>query len=726
MKHFLDLSIRIGAPSDAAAHRYPVFVEGPGGSVETSVAFPSGTPEFGALVERLGRLEADGESIERLGQLIFLTLFGGQARDVLLRSQAMLERDQGLRLRLAFDPALTELAVVPWEFIYDPEQGPLVLLDAPLVRHIPQSSPIPELAVSAKLRILLSGASTPPNPPIDRELAAVRRALETLGDRVTLVVEPHLTVAALADRLREGVDIWHFVGHGRFRQADGQGMLLLEDEHGDSDTLTSRELGVHLFRSGVRLVVLNACDSARLTVYPFRALAPALVRAQVPAVIAQQFSVSTDASRSFAERFYRALADGLPLEGCLTEGRRAVMDLSGLDSADWGIPVLYTRTHDGELIAPAAPAAPPAPPIAAAPPAAAGSAPMAPPAPPISGERRLDMAAPSAAPRSRAFDVIAQVRFAGAPLLGKAEWPTKRVPEAVEQSAETIDLTFPVDPATGVVGPGELLLRVIAPECDVQGASEYKIDVPPDRFSRRVGFLLVPKHVGSCRVGVEAYRADGTFLGASAVEVLVEDDSGVIAGSVKTDTARAVASMPFAAAAAVISPAIPTERQNAPTEPEVVRPPRRLPGWLAPLGGLAVTVALVAAVLIGGRFGNIGGTQGPAFSGALTSISSDVNAPCSPQAESGLVVRVRDAAGAPVAGATITVLAANGRSVMGETNKRGDLFVTGLACASYTVTLTGVPSAASPMVPQTAPVVVNGLKGNRAGVAEVMFMGTNQ
>ena len=33
----------------------------------------------------------------------------------------------------------------------------------------------------------------------------------------------------------------------------------------------------------------------------------------------------------------------------MTEGRKAVMNATGLGRADWGIPVVYTRAHDGRL-----------------------------------------------------------------------------------------------------------------------------------------------------------------------------------------------------------------------------------------------------------------------------------------------------------------------------------------------------------------------------------------
>src|SRR4051812_49526156 len=109
------------------------------------------------------------------------------------------------------------------------------------------------------------------------------------------------------------------------------------------------QLGIMLNRSGVRLVVLDACQGGKLSTEPFRGMAPALIRAQVPAVVAMQFSVPEEATRAFANEFYRALAEGFPIDACVTEGRKAVMNATGLSRADWGIPVIYTRAHDGQL-----------------------------------------------------------------------------------------------------------------------------------------------------------------------------------------------------------------------------------------------------------------------------------------------------------------------------------------------------------------------------------------
>lgn len=348
MKIYLDFEIAIGVSEPG---RYNVSVRGPGGDASQPLALPDGA-EFAALLERLRQLDTDEASLVMIGQQLFRAIFSGPVKDVYARSQGALAADQGLRLRITAPPGEAAIHGLPWEFLYDPDQGPLALLDAPVVRYLPQQDRIPSLIAPLPLRVLLSAAQTPPPAEVERELDAVREALAARSDLIEVVVEPHLTTAALQRRLREGFHIWHFVGHGSAGAAGGA--LLFEDAYGDEEPVSALQLGVMLNRSGLRLVVLDACGSAALATDPFRAIAPAVIRAQVPAVVAMQFQVPEEATRAFATEFYRALAEGMPIDGCVTEGRRAVMNVTGLRRPDWGIPVIYTRAPDGRLFDPPA------------------------------------------------------------------------------------------------------------------------------------------------------------------------------------------------------------------------------------------------------------------------------------------------------------------------------------------------------------------------------------
>ena len=146
-----------------------------GGDASGSFTPPSASPRYQELAARLQQLDTDEDMLIELGTILFQALFQGDVKTAYARSQGGLAADQGLRLRFDLDPAQTAVAGLPWEFLYDPDQGPLALLDAPIARYLPQPTAIPTLATPLPLKVLLTGAVTPPEPAVERELTRCAR-----------------------------------------------------------------------------------------------------------------------------------------------------------------------------------------------------------------------------------------------------------------------------------------------------------------------------------------------------------------------------------------------------------------------------------------------------------------------------------------------------------------------------------------------------------------------
>ena len=346
---------------------FPFSFTAPGGDARGILQLPTPNPAYQALAHRLASLDTDEELLTQLGQLLFEALFRDKVKEVYIRTQGGLQPGQGLRLKLNIAASEGDVAALPWEFLYDPDQGPLAMLDVSIVRYLPQSAPIPRLKTNLPLKMLLTGAqpTSLAQAGIGQELEEIRAALAELEQqqRIQITTDPHLTRGNLQRYLRQGFHVWHFAGHGEFAANGQSGRLVLEEADGDAAPISAPELRILLRGSSVRLIVLDACESAKLATDPLRSLAPALIAAQVPGVIAMQFAAPGEATRAFASEFYRALAEGLPIDACVTEGRKAVMGVTGLGQPDWGIPVVYTRAPDGRLFDLPAPAPEPAPPV---------------------------------------------------------------------------------------------------------------------------------------------------------------------------------------------------------------------------------------------------------------------------------------------------------------------------------------------------------------------------
>jgi CHAT domain len=413
---YIDFEIEIGK---ARGRVYPVAVlRSPAGETRAEMRLPftgeglrvrlalleSAVPLSG--VTRLRKATTPEEPpIQAFGDMLFTALFTGQVLGAYDASQrSARENHGGLRIKLRVQAP--ELAVLPWEFLYDARYDDYLCLSrrTPLVRHVLTSRPPMPLAVQPPLRILGMVASPAGLPPLDAltERARLERALHevTQAGRVELEWLSSQTWEALRDAL--GNNRWHvlhFVGHGSYDSEADEGLLALADEAGNKHLLTATQIG-HLLADNddLRLVVLNACEGARGSerdLYSSTA-ARLVTNGGLAAVVAMQYEISDEAAIQFAKQFYTLIARGAPVDAAVAEARLGI-SVETRGSAEWGTPVLYMQSPDGRIfdippeakppetvrrLAPVAePAAPqiaaPAPPGAPAPtpPVAAAAAP---------------------------------------------------------------------------------------------------------------------------------------------------------------------------------------------------------------------------------------------------------------------------------------------------------------------------------------------------------------
>jgi hypothetical protein len=296
------------------------------------------------------------QAAKSFGISLFEALFKGKVRDSYQDALRKADSDgHGLRLLLRLSDA-PELLNIPWEYLYEPSLERFIALsaDTPIVRYLDVPRPIRPFKIQAPLRVLVMISSPREYPELDveAEWTILNEALGDLAQRgqvsVTRLSKP--TLPALQEQLRKDeYHVFHFIGHGRFSDHKEDGMLLLEDEKGAGTPVSGHYLGTLLHdEKTLRLAVLNACEGARTSVAdPFAGTAQGLVRQGIPAVIAMQFEVSERTAVTLSREFYRSLADNYPVDAALAEARKAIYT-QGQD-IEWGIPVLYMRSPDGQL-----------------------------------------------------------------------------------------------------------------------------------------------------------------------------------------------------------------------------------------------------------------------------------------------------------------------------------------------------------------------------------------
>ncbi len=317
-------------------------------------------PEPGRGQERDLQVRTGGDiSSTEIGGRLFRSLFTGPIGDLFLQSLSLAGPQRGLRIRLRINPrgeGLGPLHLQPWELLYREETDDFLALSrrTPVVRALDIARPVPKAPFEPPLRIL-AVVSQDPGSPLDlgEELRQLREVLIRIGGAVLETLEnPD------ARALREALDsrpfhVLHYMGHGAFDPASGEGGLLLRGSDGRRELVTGRQLAIKTKDvSSFRLVVLNACETALTSASPehnpFAGVAAALLLGGVPAVIAMQSTIVDQHAIAFSAAFYRQIARGVPLDEAVTEGRQAIHSLRP-DRGDWSIPVLFLRTPSGEM-----------------------------------------------------------------------------------------------------------------------------------------------------------------------------------------------------------------------------------------------------------------------------------------------------------------------------------------------------------------------------------------
>jgi hypothetical protein len=335
------------------------------------------------------------DTLRTFGTALFETFFAG---DIGLTYRRTLDEAEdlgaGLRIRLRL-AGVPELAQLPWEYLYDPIEDDFVTRSArtPLVRYPEVPQRVQPYPISTPLRILVIIASPQDLVQLNvqeewRRLSDALSGLEREG-RVTVELLDRATRPRLQARLdAEDYHIIHFIGHGDFDPESDSGAFFMETDDRQSHPVSTEGLRTLLRdeRDTLRLVVLNACKGARAAAGdPFAGLAQGLIRAGIQAVIAMQFAITDTAAIQFAQGFYRRVADGYAIDHALGEVRKAI-SLEG-NKLEWGTPVLFMRSLDGQIFDMSTQKAPDAAEEEAVSPPAPGTGPAPPPP---------DIAAPAA------------------------------------------------------------------------------------------------------------------------------------------------------------------------------------------------------------------------------------------------------------------------------------------------------------------------------------------
>jgi tetratricopeptide (TPR) repeat protein len=293
-----------------------------------------------------------------IGGQLFRSLFTGKV--LTLFHESLVESrnsGRGLRIRFRIDPGLGRVLALPWELLHRSDTEDFLGLgrSTPVVRCLDVPRPAVFTPGGQPLRILAIAAAPRGYSALDlqRERTHLKASWKGRGEAEIVFLKRPEREELRRALLRQPFDILHFMGHGTFQEGEGEGALLFEAPDGGPVPVTGGQMAEELkgFPS-LRLVVLNACQSARMEkgsgLHPFAGVASALLQGGVPAVVAMQSRISDRAAIAFSRTFYERLAAGDPVDAAVTEGRLSIYREEG-ESGGWNLPIVFLLGENGEI-----------------------------------------------------------------------------------------------------------------------------------------------------------------------------------------------------------------------------------------------------------------------------------------------------------------------------------------------------------------------------------------
>jgi hypothetical protein len=310
-------------------------------------------------------------ALSQWGRSTFAQLFAGQP--LAWYEQIRLSGLPNLVLKIASDDP--QVLAWPWEALCDPD-GTTLAHTCRLERQLSalrDPLPLPEELSQTRVNILLVIAR--PYGDEDVGFHAVSGPLVDWVRTDRAPVQIDVLRPPTFDALQEQLSAYpgryhivHFDGHGGYGEIDAshfqpshsrhefqgaQGHLVFEDTDGAANPVAATKLTTLLAEHRIPIMVLNACQSARIDAGakdPFASTAAALLKAGSRSVVAMGYNLYVSGAEQFVPAFYRRLLQTGNVAEAVRAGRKRMLEHDERTCVrgtcrlqDWLVPVLYQQ-----------------------------------------------------------------------------------------------------------------------------------------------------------------------------------------------------------------------------------------------------------------------------------------------------------------------------------------------------------------------------------------------
>jgi hypothetical protein len=320
--------------------------------------------ETGRLLER--------EGLEVLGSHLYQAIFNGDISRCFENAVKKSSSSNRLRVRLFFQPNAIKLANLPWEYLFRPEtetsKGYFLSTRTQLTlfRFMPREGQPEIKPFKTRLKVLVvfaepdgaqpAEASELEYPSIPTIKSEMKKMFDDLNVQVDFLEYP--TDTSLPEILDSfNPHVMHFIGHGIIDKKSNLSKIAIMDENKNLILIRDNLFASYVENSGnrnLRLVFLHLTECAHhLDINPeenyssFAGMAPALIKANIPAVVAMQFPIQYPVAKKFYESLYKELAAGNDIDSAVQTGREKIaLDPKYSETHIFGTPVLSVYRED--------------------------------------------------------------------------------------------------------------------------------------------------------------------------------------------------------------------------------------------------------------------------------------------------------------------------------------------------------------------------------------------
>lgn len=296
--------------------------------------------------------------LQNLGKLLFAAIFPepilGHFREQAWR-KVFEDTSQNTRLRIQLtfqQGAPSEIINLPWEFLYynshDVFLGthPKITVSCNYEHWI--NAPGEQIKADEDLRVLF--VHMHPSDLDEIGVIPVRKSLKELP-KVILQELSNPSISQIQENIQEfHPHVFHFLGHGKFTERGNS--YAFSDELGNALWYDNQSFG-NLFGGWVPLLmVLQSCESGRLSDASFSGGISWLIKQNVPAVVGMRYPFEQGHGWLFVKKFYTTLANKESIDIAVQAGRHALAlhnDKLAHSTREFGAPVFWTRTQDSSL-----------------------------------------------------------------------------------------------------------------------------------------------------------------------------------------------------------------------------------------------------------------------------------------------------------------------------------------------------------------------------------------